>query len=755
MVMGQTQQHSIPGNTNLIASYQVNKQEGVRSTKDYIKYQLTKFPRQIRLESSSKCPLSCFPCFPSDTSVMTNIGLKPIQDVSVGDLVLTHKGRYKRVSRTMQRNYNGDLVSLRLSSCPTSVVNLTPEHPILTGYGWKEAKYLTLDDNAIIPTPENKPLDFIDLASYEFGLPNYSGRSKKPLPDDFMQTVSSLKDAGLRILTISNRLGVSRNKVYRALRYNTIPEKFVYKTQRYYDDSKIWYSNSKTKINRYIPLTDDVLFVLGLFVAEGWAQISRARPNSGSVHFAFGENEDNLVNITESVLLSFGLKPVIVHSQSVKRVRASSALLARLFRTWFGHRAYNKRIPTEILSLPNDKLHSFISGYLAGDGCIEKNGRKRAGTVSKTLIYQLKICAAKLGINAWITSGGVHGTEHIGYIQGREVKVRKYYSITFSGDFHKSKSFPRKEQSPIHFLSIDKRKYDGPVYNLEVEDDNSYVVDVIAVHNCHAHGWKNKSFPSAKGSHRELGFIPIEIVELALKEMSLWQTPPIEVVPTNFGELFVNPKWYELCLLIEQYLPKTKISLPTTGTLFDDDKLVQLASLKTLKWLNFSLNAFFAETFELIHQMPARLMPKVEEYILKFRDMRPDVVINIGMFQDSCVQSETERILFENYWRSKGFQVTVSPVSFANNPLRAPVRPVTLPCHSLFDGLVIFSDQSVACGCCFLGGPEQSPNDLVIGKFPDESLWDIWNGERLKRIAKLHNDGNRTEIEMCKGCTFA
>lgn len=33
-------------------------------------------------------------------------------------------------------------------------------------------------------------------------------------------------------------------------------------------------------------------------------------------------------------------------------------------------------------------------------------------------------------------------------------------------------------------ISIERIQYHGPVYNLEVEGDHSYVVDGLAVHNC-------------------------------------------------------------------------------------------------------------------------------------------------------------------------------------------------------------------------------------------------------------------------------
>ena len=45
-----------------------------------------------------------FPCFAKGTYILTEKGYIPIEDVSVGDKVLTHKGRWRKVTATMHRD---------------------------------------------------------------------------------------------------------------------------------------------------------------------------------------------------------------------------------------------------------------------------------------------------------------------------------------------------------------------------------------------------------------------------------------------------------------------------------------------------------------------------------------------------------------------------------------------------------------------------------------------------------------------------
>ena len=62
------------------------------------------------------------PCFTAGTPILTHDGLRPIEDVRVGDLVWTHAARWSRVTHTMRRT--SETVEFR------SGFYCTPEHPL-------------------------------------------------------------------------------------------------------------------------------------------------------------------------------------------------------------------------------------------------------------------------------------------------------------------------------------------------------------------------------------------------------------------------------------------------------------------------------------------------------------------------------------------------------------------------------------------------------------------------------------------------
>ena len=69
-----------------------------------------------------------FNCLVAGTQITTPNGNKPIEELTVGDLVLTHTGTFKEVTDTMNRVAQ-DLIEIETGS---SKINITKNHPVLT-----------------------------------------------------------------------------------------------------------------------------------------------------------------------------------------------------------------------------------------------------------------------------------------------------------------------------------------------------------------------------------------------------------------------------------------------------------------------------------------------------------------------------------------------------------------------------------------------------------------------------------------------
>lgn len=70
-----------------------------------------------------------FPCFPAGAQVLTDQGFKAIEKICVGDMVLTHKGRYRKVVRVGVKEHASTIVLRGIGNC---AIECTPNHPFLS-----------------------------------------------------------------------------------------------------------------------------------------------------------------------------------------------------------------------------------------------------------------------------------------------------------------------------------------------------------------------------------------------------------------------------------------------------------------------------------------------------------------------------------------------------------------------------------------------------------------------------------------------
>lgn len=99
-------------------------------------------------------------CFNSSaTKILTSKGWKNISEIKIGDLVLTHKSRFRKVTNVIKHDYNGEDLYNLYYSFPSrfgkhvkcrKVKYITGNHPVLTQRGWKQVDELEIKDTLYI-----------------------------------------------------------------------------------------------------------------------------------------------------------------------------------------------------------------------------------------------------------------------------------------------------------------------------------------------------------------------------------------------------------------------------------------------------------------------------------------------------------------------------------------------------------------------------------------------------------------------------
>jgi radical SAM protein with 4Fe4S-binding SPASM domain len=168
---------------------------------------------------------------------------------------------------------------------------------------------------------------------------------------------------------------------------------------------------------------------------------------------------------------------------------------------------------------------------------------------------------------------------------------------------------------------------------------------------------------------------------------------------------------------------------------------------KNLKYLGVSLYTTNPLKYAELLGLPPGTINKAAHLVERMANERPDVIINIGTTKDSRYVSTEE---LKQLDRVGGFRVSPHEITenrAVNGFCQSP--PYKTQCVGMFSRVFVLKDGEVSI-CCF------DPNcELNIGNATENTILEIWNGERMRKYRDLHNTGRRSEIDLCASCNHA
>jgi O-methyltransferase len=374
-------------------------------------------------------------CFPAGTMVAG--GCEPIEAVMVGSAILNSAGLHQTVEHKFEREYSGEMVSLKVACLPS--IDVTAEHPIL-------------------------------VCSMKNRYPRKPARFRMKVP-----TIPTWKAAGQ--VEVGDWVIVPRNKKYESARLS------------FNVQGGAGHPGPRRRID--VALDEDTAWLVGLYVAEGYTS------EDNRINLSLGSTEIDLAERAAEIFRKLGVRARIDHkklNRGVLTVVVNCAGLARVFDEWCGSGAVNKRVPVAILHSTLPIARAFIEGLVAGDGCSFTNKRGGAGyrlvTVSRGLVFSVIELLHKFGMHV---SGG-NPRNNSPTIEGREVNTHPVYEVnwskhTWDGTLDKqgreAVGIARFTDDYVYLpvRGVEHSAVSGMrVFNIETQD-HTYAVPFI-VHNC-------------------------------------------------------------------------------------------------------------------------------------------------------------------------------------------------------------------------------------------------------------------------------
>jgi len=383
----------------------------------------------INIENIPDFDILCagFPCFIAGTQTLTNNGYKNIEDVKLTDKLLTHTGKFQNILNLQRKQYSGKIFDIKIKYHP-EIISSTEEHPFYICEKKKKWDSLNRQYNIFFTEPKWKKANELTINDY-FGMV------------------------------------INDNEI--------IPEFTFEKT-----------INQHKKEQLYIKLDNlDYWFVMGYLIGDGWIEETIKEDGRCMYKIRFAINNKDEEEVFERINRVIPITDKNCDTgDKCKKFGCSNIIWYNILKQ-FGKFDHGKLIPEWVQDAPKEFIQEFINGYMKAYGCIKNNNILQITTVSSNLAYGLQRLYLKLG---YIFSINKRVRPKTTVIEGRTVNQRDTYCIR--GTLQRERqisSFIRDNYVWFAPFKITKREItEIPVYNFEVQNDNSYIVMNTIVHNC-------------------------------------------------------------------------------------------------------------------------------------------------------------------------------------------------------------------------------------------------------------------------------
>lgn len=450
-------------------------------------------------------------CLGKDEEIKTKNGWKKISDIEIGEEVFTHQNRYKKVLQKFINPNNGNIKEISVHSDYEKLI-ITDNHPC---YSYTRANL------------NNERKDSARSILGNMILLN------KNIPSPQWVEVKDLKPNDCLVYCIDDSV----------VNIDRIDLKEFAKAKDIILDNFIEVHKGDT-YPRYINVDEEFCEFLGLYVADGSSNISK----SSQIQVTYSNKEIYNENLCKSIWQKLSNKSTTIAGYKDRKAfdaKMCSRLHNEIFDLWCS-RKENKKLPDWCLNLPNNKTKAILKGLFIGDGHKDiKDKCSKYCTISKTLADQIKHLLRRNRINF---------NCHIDYRNDdKDKRNRKPQYLFEVPGFICDNEFINKRSSThnlyyknYHILKIKNIKnsnYNEKVYNIEVENDNSYKTKIAVLHNCEGWGMPLTDAmacgiscaavrSSAMNDHLECpGSIPIEVGRFFYE--SVIETEQKRALPNN------------------------------------------------------------------------------------------------------------------------------------------------------------------------------------------------------------------------------
>jgi DNA (cytosine-5)-methyltransferase 1 len=379
-------------------------------------------------------------CLPGEQAVVLVDGREVRADeLKIGDQVLTHEGRGRPVVNAWSKLYTGKMFEISVWGDTKKVTRMTADH--LVWVRRRGGKFFKFGAPFFVRADELRVGDYVAYPRGKSGVPGAAGRFVDALAPERVQ-------------------------------YETLPGGTRKVHASSVPGAKIFLDGESA----------DLWWLIGAYLGDGQARIDRP-----CVGWSVGGGEGFRRRVQET-LEELGLSWWEAGEPNNITVFTSSKHLYALC-TAFGRLQEERGLPVEVFEFDDAYLLALLEGYLTADGHLKKNRTNETWTASSITLKMLQDFQRVCWRLGWSASISVADYARECVIEGRTVQAQDSWELRVLKTPHVQSR--TKFQTNLVWRSVraitTTEVSDLKVYDFEVDEDHTFCLPGVIVHNCQGH----------------------------------------------------------------------------------------------------------------------------------------------------------------------------------------------------------------------------------------------------------------------------
>jgi len=241
---------------------------------------------------------------------------------------------------------------------------------------------------------------------------------------------------------------------------------------------------SAEKLPKTLQLTDDLLWTIGLWLAEGHIGGDR------EIMFSLNINELDLAQKVEQTVKTLFPQLTVTHIEKpevhTRQVSICNTALANWLRNECGSGCDKKHMPSFYWQLSPEQQMQIVLGLWEGDGCTihidndRDSNRNNISITARAVAHDAQLTLWQAGFFAGISTYQRVNRKRVYTVEWIDIKNRGTRGFFSFEDFWASK---------ITKLVTNDLSSPLDVYDISVADGHAFIANNTLSHNCHGEGW--------------------------------------------------------------------------------------------------------------------------------------------------------------------------------------------------------------------------------------------------------------------------